>query len=70
MIFSFHSFGKKDGDMGAHWVVGYLGVVGYYDHAHHVRVVVLGEVQRPIGVCPKLTTSLDELVEKHPQRLE
>lgn len=51
-------------------VVGYIGSVGYYDHVHHMRVVVLGEVKRLVGVCPKLTTSLDELTKKCSQRLE
>jgi hypothetical protein len=35
-------------------MVGYLVLVGYYNPIHHVKVLFLGEVQRPIGVCPKL----------------
>lgn len=51
-------------------MVGYLRSVGYYDHAHHMKVVVLSEVQRPNGVFLEAIASLDELIEKHPQRLE
>jgi hypothetical protein len=69
-MFSSSFFWEKDDIRGAHWMVGYLGVVGYYDHSLHVRVVVLGEVQIPIGVCPKITTNLDELAKKHTQRIE
>jgi len=56
--------------MGIHWVIAYLRVAGYHDHAHYMRVIVLVEVQILIGVCPKLTASLDEFIEKHPQRLK
>jgi hypothetical protein len=54
--------------MGAHWVEGYHDVVGCYDHALHTRVVILGDVQRLVGVCPILTKNLDECCEKHPQK--
>jgi hypothetical protein len=57
---------QKDGDMGTHLVVGYLELVGYYDHAHHMKVVVHREVQRPIGVSPKPSTSHNELIGKYP----
>jgi hypothetical protein len=33
-------------------------------------MVILGDVQRLVGICPILTTNWDELDEKHPQRLE
>ena len=56
--------------IGAHWMVYYLELVEYYDHALHVRVEDLGETQIPIGVCLKLTTNLDDPMEMHPQRLE
>ena len=52
--------------MGGHWLVGYVEVVEHYDHALHMRVVDNGESQRSVGVGPKITASLDELVEKHP----
>jgi hypothetical protein len=35
-----------------------------------MRVIFLVEVQILSGVCPKLTVSLDEFIEKHPQRIK
>jgi hypothetical protein len=51
-------------------VIGYWEIVGCYDHAIHVRMVIFGELQILFGVFPILTTNLDELDEKHPQRLK
>jgi hypothetical protein len=56
--------------MGAHWVVGYLGAMVYYDHAHYMRVGGLGEIQKHVDVYPKLTTIPNGFTEKQPQRFE
>jgi hypothetical protein len=47
-----------------------MGTMGCYDHALHVRAVILGEVQIPACVCQILTTDQGELYEKHPQSIE
>lgn len=52
--------------MAAHWVVGYLEAVGFYDHGLHMQVVILGDDQRLTGVYLILTTNQDELDVKLP----
>jgi hypothetical protein len=52
--------------MDVHWVTGYQEVVGFHDHAFHVRVIIFGELQRLVDVFPILTKYLDELDEKNP----
>ena len=51
-------------------MLGYLGGEGYHDHAHHMRVGGLREVQITTSVYPKVVASLDELANKKPQRLK
>jgi hypothetical protein len=52
--------------MGVHWVVGYYKLVGCYDHALHMRVVILGNVQRLVDVYLILIANSNEIDEKHP----
>jgi hypothetical protein len=56
--------------METHLVVGYQEVMGCYDYSLHKRVIIHGDVQRLVSVCPIIISNLDELDGKHPQRHE